>query len=67
MERRAKTASISQLKSDEYDVVYSHGAIILSVNSTDVEGSLPFTRHSEEIKKVFKLTKRMWKLVEDEA
>jgi hypothetical protein len=67
MERRAKTASISQLKSDEYDVVYSHGAIILSVNSTDVEGSLPFTRQSEEIKKVFKLTKRMWKLVEDEA
>jgi len=67
MERRAKTASISQLKSDEYDVVYSHGAIILPVNSTDVEGSLPFTRQSEEIKKVFKLTKRMWKLVEDEA
>jgi hypothetical protein len=67
MERRAKTASISQLKSDEYDVVYSHGAIILSVNSTDVEGSLPFTRQSEEVKKVFKLTKRMWKLVEDEA
>jgi hypothetical protein len=67
MGEEPKTASRSQLKSGEYDVAYSHGAVVLPVNSTDVGGSLPFTRQSEKIWKVFKLMKRTWKLVEDEA
>jgi len=45
MGRRAKkTASRSQLESGEYVVAYSHGAVVLPVDSTDVGGSLPFTR-----------------------
>jgi hypothetical protein len=67
MGRRAKKASRSQLESGEYVVAYSHGAVVLPVSSTDVRGSLPFTRQSEKIWKVFKLMKRAWKLVEDEA
>jgi hypothetical protein len=67
MERRAKTASISQLKSDEYDVVYSHGAIILPVNSTDVEGSLPSTRQSEKDQEGLQAHEKDVELVEDEA